>query len=98
MDLKTKYDFGVLVNETEHMVIEELERQLDDAEEKGICTCEECVLDMAGHALNNLRPHYRVSLLGTLYAHASVEDSYTKEIAAAVSTAIAKIHANPAHD
>jgi competence protein ComFB len=59
------------------------------------------VLDMAAFALNVLKPVYRVSLLGTMYAHAIEQDSdsgYLQEVRAAVDVAIRKIHANPAHD
>jgi competence protein ComFB len=98
MDLKNRYDFSILVNETEHMVIDELERALDDAVEKNICTCEDCVLDMAALALNILKPHYRVSLLGAMYAHGAIDPKYYEEVTRAVNAAIEKVRRNPAHD
>ena len=48
------------------MVLGELEIQM--ARAKDICTCQDCVLDMAAYALNNVKPTYRVSLMGSVYA------------------------------
>ena len=70
MGIRDDYDFGVLVNEAERMVTDELERRLAELADPSICVCQDCVLDMAAFALNALKPVYRVSLLGTMYAHA----------------------------
>lgn len=97
MEFREKYDFGILVNEAERLVEEELGRRLDELADPDICVCEDCVLDMAAFALNTLKPVYRVSLLGTMYAHA-LDDSYINQVRSAVDAAIKKVHANPAHD
>jgi competence protein ComFB len=92
------YDFDVLVNEAEKMVIEELGSQLD-AYTGDICRCNECVVDMAAVALNAVKPLYRVSLLGTMYASQAMnEASYAQSIRSEVSRAIEKVRKNPAHD
>lgn len=96
MGIRDDYDFGVLVNETERMVADELERRL--AERSGICLCQDCVLDMAAFALNSLKPLYRVSLLGSMYAQALDGGGYATDVKVAVATAIDKVSANPAHD
>ncbi len=97
MGLKDECDFDNLINESEALVIKELEAQL--AEAPGVCTCQDCVLDMAAFALNNVKPYYRVSLMGTLYARATTERAdYGKEITKAVRDGIKKVHANPSHD
>jgi len=99
MGIRDRYDFGVLVNEAERMVTDELERRLEELNDPSICVCEDCVLDMAAFALNSLKPIYRVSLLGTMYAHAMDRNSsYATEVRKAVDAAIAKVHANPSHD
>lgn len=98
MAIRDEYDFGVLVNEAERMVTDELERALAGRADPTICLCQDCVLDMAAFALNALKPLYRVSLLGTMYAHAMDEGGYAEEVKAAVRAAIDKVHANPAHD
>jgi competence protein ComFB len=97
MGLKDEYDFENLINEAESLVLRELETQLAGAEET--CTCQDCVLDMAAFALNNVKPYYRVSLMGTLYARATTDQSeYGREIKKAVQEAIKKVRANPSHD
>jgi competence protein ComFB len=97
MGLKDRYDFENLTNEAETLVMTELEKQLEKAD--GVCTCQDCVLDMAAYALNNVKPYYRVSLMGTLYARATADESaYGKEIKKAVEEAIKKVKVNPSHD
>jgi competence protein ComFB len=98
MGIRDRYDFGVLVNEAERMVTDELERRLAELNDPTICVCEDCVLDMAAFALNAVRPIYRVSLLGTMYAHALEGSAYEEEIRKAVDAAITKVHSNPSHD
>ena len=98
MAFKDEYDFEFLKNEAENLVLEELGRQLD-AYTQDVCRCNECIVDMAAMALNNIRPLYRVSLLGTLYAATAKEHKeYTDQISEAVKTAIKKVHNNPGHD
>jgi competence protein ComFB len=99
MSIRDDYDFSLLVNEAERMVTDELERALAERGDQGICVCQDCVLDMAAFALNSLKPLYRVSLLGTMYAHAiDGKSPYAEDIRRAVDAAITKVHANPAHD
>jgi competence protein ComFB len=98
MAFTDQYDFDVLVNQAEEKVIEELGIQLDSYKGK-ICRCSECVIDMAAVALNAIKPLYRVSLLGTLYAaQAMNEVDYRDTLQDTVSKAIEKVRKNPAHD
>ncbi|MFQ3547214.1 MAG: late competence development ComFB family protein [Termitinemataceae bacterium] len=98
MGFKDNYDFEQLVNEAERLVIDELEKQVEHYPEK-LCLCEDCVLDMATLALNSIKPLYRVSLLGSLYAaHAMDEASYAESVKKAVAAAIEKVRENPSHD
>ena len=92
------YDFDILKNESEKLVIEELGKQLSVY--KGtICSCETCVMDMAAMALNGVKPLYHVSLLGNQYtSQAMSEASYAATLKKSVSTAIEKVRKNPAHD
>jgi competence protein ComFB len=92
------YDFELLKNEAEQMVLHELEKQLEHQNED-ICRCNECVVDMAAIALNTVKPLYRFSLLGTLYAaQAMNEQSYADSVQQAVAAAIEKVRQNPSHD
>ncbi|MDR1506894.1 MAG: late competence development ComFB family protein [Treponema sp.] len=91
------YNFDILTNEAEKIVITELGRQLESG--TGICRCNECVLDMAAMALNAVKPLYRVSLLGTMYtAQAMNETAYAKTVREEVAKAIEKVRKNPSHD
>jgi competence protein ComFB len=98
MGIRDDYDFSILTNEAERLVTDELERQLKERETEAICVCEDCVIDMAAFALNSIKPVYRVSLLGTMYAHALDGGSYAEEVRRGVTAAIDRIHANPSHD
>jgi competence protein ComFB len=98
MAFKDNYDFEFLKNEAENLVVKELGRQLDEYTET-VCLCNECIVDMAAIALNNVKPLYRVSLLGTLYtASAMDEKAYADKVVKAVSAAIEKVSKNPGHE
>jgi competence protein ComFB len=105
MPLRDRYDFESLVNVAESLVLRELEAQLVGlgAAAKGAsgtapCACKDCVLDMAAYALNNVKPSYRVSLMGSFSAGSAEEAGYAKEISRVVREAIEKVRANPSHD
>jgi len=97
MALIDEYDFHLLKNEAENMVIHEMEHQME-TEPEDACRCNECIVDIAAVALNSVKPLYRFSLLGTLYAQAMSEQTYADSIKEAVATAIKKVRENPAHD
>ncbi|MDR3122474.1 MAG: late competence development ComFB family protein [Treponema sp.] len=92
------YNLENLVNEAERLVQEELSRQLESYQGE-ICLCNDCVVDMAARALNTVKPLYRYSLLGTLWASSAMEDeAYAASVKEAVSNAIEKVRVNPSHD
>jgi len=98
MAFKNKYNFENLQNEAENLVITELERQLGTYKAE-ICLCNDCVVDMAAMALNMVKPLYRVSLLGTLYASKAMDEKeYAMTIRKSVSGAIEKVRKNPSHE
>ncbi|MDR0320231.1 MAG: late competence development ComFB family protein [Treponema sp.] len=93
-----EYDFDLLKNEAEVLVIREMEYQLK-SESEDMCRCNECIVDIAAIALNGVKPLYRFSLLGTLYAsQAMTERAYANSVKQAVAQAIKKVKKNPAHD
>jgi competence protein ComFB len=98
MGLRDYYNFEYLINEAERMVLESLEKYLGEEEFKDICKCQDCVLDMAALALNKVKPHYRVSLIGTLYAHNLDDSEYGKHVDEVVKDSVGKISKNPSHD
>ena len=93
MSLRERYDFDSLRNEAERLVIEELERQLDEL--PNLPRTEETILDIAALALNHVRPFYCGSLLGKLYASAIDRTGYAQEVKKAVREAIRKVVSNP---
>ena len=98
MAFKDEYDFDLLKNEAESLVIREMEQQLK-SESNDMCRCNECIVDIAAIALNSVKPLYRFSLLGTLYAsQAMTEQAYAESVKKAVNIAIKKVKRNPAHD
>ena len=98
MALTDEYDFDLLKNEAEVLVIREMEQQFKSMQ-GNMCRCNECVVDIAAIALNTVKPLYRFSLLGTLYAsQAMTEQAYADSVKDAVALAIKKVKKNPAHD
>jgi competence protein ComFB len=98
MGFTDNYNFELLVNESEKVVLKELEHQLETYEGV-ICRCNDCVVDMAAMALNTVKPYYRFSLLGTLYAAQAMADkAYADSVKQAVAQAIERVRKNPSHD
>jgi len=98
MALIDTYNFELLKNEAEKLVLDELEIQLARVEDE-ICRCNDCIVDMAAMALNNVKPLYRFSILGALYAaQAKHEPIYADTVQQAVAQAIQKVSSNPSHD
>jgi len=95
-----KYDFSMLKNEAEQLVLQELGRQLEEEhEDEEFCRCSDCILDMAAMAFNSVKPIYRFSLLGTLYASQAMSDQeYAETVKQAVAQSIARVKGNPSHD
>jgi competence protein ComFB len=96
MTIREKYDFDSLTNDAEELVTSEIEKQLPRYPE--ICTCSECILDVAAYALNKVRPRYRVSLLDSVFVEPSERSQYLEEIRQAVREGILKVSTNPPHD
>jgi competence protein ComFB len=98
MSLRERYNLEFLVNEAEQLVLEQLEEELEKEWTAEVCKCQDCVLDMAAYALNHTPPKYRVSLMGTLYAHHLKDSEYADEVREQVVKSIEKIARNPSHD
>jgi len=94
MSLTGSIDLQYLNNENEKLVLEELETQMKDRDD--LCHCEVCLLDMVCYAMNNLKPRYSASLLGSLYSQADSKDNL-EEVSKVVSAAIKRVSKNPAH-
>jgi competence protein ComFB len=93
-----EYNFDNLLDEGRRLVIEELKSQLTDLHHD-VCVCNECVVDMAALALNQLPPRYRCSLMGSIYLSDDTSDPvYRKKLKDAVKTAIERVSRNPGHE
>jgi competence protein ComFB len=97
MGFKEDYELDYLENEAENLVFKELEEQLSEEWADEICKCQDCVLDMAALSLNTVKPFYRVSLMGKVYAGSLTNSDYGEEVKKAVKHSITKISINPAH-
>jgi len=92
--LSDNYDLSDIINQMESFVFDELEHQLGAIADEDICKCNDCILDMACYALNNVSPRYRSSLMGSLYAKVET-DEVSKSVRGNVTEAIQKISQNP---
>ena len=93
MAIRDEYEFDQLKNEAERLVIEELERRIEQLDPR--LRTENCILDIAAYALNRITPRYHVNLIGRLYGQALDESAYIDEVGRAVKEAVAKISRNP---
>lgn len=99
MSFKDDYDFNLLINDAVDVVIEELDAQLSQEENKDVCHCQDCVLDMTAFALNQIRPSYRSTYTGVIYSQALYNDEKVHQtIVDAVHRAIKQISENPLHN
>jgi len=98
MSFKENYNLEFLINEAEHLVFDQLEIELDKEKNNKICKCQDCILDIASYALNNVKPAYRSSFTGVIYAQRLHDGEYKKQIDSAVKKAIDKIKKNPSHE
>lgn len=94
MSLIDQFRLEDLINESERLVLDELELQLQQNTDPELCVTPECVLDMAACALNAVTPMYRVNLMGRIYADA-ISEHRRNEIRTAVTEAIQKVRQNP---
>ena len=95
MDINSSYNFEYLKNEAEEIVKEVLERELE--KDNDICKCQDCILDIVAFALNNIKPIYKTSLTGSLYAKSARQTEYVKAAEDAVKYAIDVVKKNPSH-
>ncbi len=95
MELNKIYNFEYLENEAEELVKEALGKEME--KDNTICDCQDCILDIVGFALNNVRPLYKTSLKGSLYTTVP-DEKYLESLQRAVQLAIKKIKANPSHN
>ncbi len=95
MKIEDSYNFDYLKNEAEDVVREVLEKEMEKDDE--ICKCQDCVLDIVAFALNNIKPVYKTSLTGSLYAQTVRNTEYYDAAREAVKYAVEVVKKNPSH-
>jgi len=95
MKLGERYDLENIRNRAEEMVFEAIEKQI----EKGgdLCTCQECIMDLAAWTLNHVKPGYYTSLLKPLSPRPENEKKMRVEIELALASGLKKLKAHPHH-
>ena len=87
-----------LRNHTEDIVLETMKTLLTKNKFKNICTCEQCLLDIASYALNRLPTKYIASPEGDLHTKiAEFENQVDVDAIATVTKAIKIINEKPRH-
>ncbi len=89
--------FMELRNLMEILVVRRLDEVLDDEKEE-VCRCNQCRMDMAALALNDLTPRYVVTQRGETYSKADLlEVQRFVDVLTAISKAVKIVHNNPRH-
>lgn len=85
----------VMRNLIEEIVVDTVAEFL---QKEGICGCEQCRLDVAALALNNLPPRYVVTAKGASYAKADMLDMQKYiDVVGAITKAIKLVKEHPRH-
>ena len=89
-----------LENHTEDFVLDKLEEVLNNDEQfNDICTCHNCLLDMASYTLNRIPAKYISSPQGSLHAKLiEFEQQVNVDIISVLTRAIKIISKNPRHN
>jgi competence protein ComFB len=96
---KFKYLEGELSNNTEKLVVETMEELLVKSKYENVCTCKECLLDIASYALNRLPAKYIFSPKRDLFTQiVKFENKVNMDVKSTVKKAIRVIDKNPRHD
>ena len=95
MKLQERYNLENIRNRAQEMVYEAIEKQI----EKGgdMCTCEECILDLAAWTLNHVKPEYYTSLLAPLTPRPENERKMRVAIELAITSGLKKLKSHPHH-
>ncbi len=91
----------LLINHTEETVFRRIDELLKERggrpDGEGICTCQDCILDLVAYTLNRVKPRYRVSLLGALRENEHEKRKLEVEIDLALQSGLERIRRHPHH-
>ena len=94
MRLQERYHLDSLGNRSQELVYEAVERLVN---EKAMCTCEECVMDLVAWTLNHVTPRYYTSLLAPLNPDPGQERQLRVQIDLALAAGLKKLKEHPHH-
>jgi competence protein ComFB len=95
MRLGHTYNLEQVRNRSVDLVITRVEQLLE--EERDMCRCEQCVLDLVAYALNHVSPQYSTSLLEPLAPNPDVVRKIQIEVEMAVELGLRRVRARPGH-
>lgn len=87
-----------LCNHTEILILNKMEELLQNPEFKDICTCEQCLLDMASYALNRLPAKYFSCREGEIQTRITeFENQIQIDVISIITKAIRAVAKDPRH-
>lgn len=88
----------MIINYTEKVVSEYLDKVLSDSVYSSVCRCEQCRDDIMAKVLNNMKPFYITTKTGEVFAeYSKLEVQHQAELIKEVIRAIQFVSANPNH-
>jgi len=96
MKLDERYNLDGIGNRSQEIVYEAIERLVTEG--TAMCTCEECVMDLAAWTLNHVTPRYYTSLLSPLNPDPLLEHKVRVEVELAIASGLKRLKAHPHHE
>lgn len=88
----------MIINYTEKVVSEYLDKVLSNSVYSSVCRCEQCRDDIMAKVLNNMKPFYITTKTGEVFAeYSKLEVQHQAELIKEVIRAIQFVSANPNH-
>ncbi len=96
MKLTERYNLDDIGNRSQEIVYRAIERLVEEG--TAMCTCQECVLDLAAWTLNHVTPRYYTSLLSPLNPDPSRQRAMRIEVELALASGLKRLKAHPHHE
>ena len=95
MKLNERYNIESIGNRSQEIVYEAIEGLVTEG--TAMCTCEECVMDLAAWTLNHVTPRYYTSLLSPLRPDMALEHRVRVQVDLAIASGLKRLKAHPHH-
>jgi competence protein ComFB len=96
MALTELYDMEAIRNRTAEAVYKRVESLLE--EDRNLCRCTNCVIDLVAFVLNRVTPRYTTSALGDLHPDPAQEHKLRIEVDLAIEAGLRRLREHPHHD